>query len=87
MEQVRLNLDDLEIQSFATTETAIPQRGTVHANAVTDPVECPTADPAWETCWSCDTCESACQCISQGHECGNDSQMGDTYLASCCRTR
>jgi hypothetical protein len=52
MEKVRLTLDELHVQSFATTGDAAGQRGTVRGHDVpTDQVECPTADVNWNTCW------------------------------------
>lgn len=42
MEKVRLSLDDLEVQSFATAGPAGEPRGTVrgHDSAPTEPVNC-----------------------------------------------
>lgn len=67
MEKVRLTIDELQVQSFATTGVEAAGRGTVRAHdAPTDAVECPTADPNWDTCWgSCgDTCGGSCDCDS-----------------------
>jgi len=51
MEKVRLTVDELHVQSFATTDRGVAQRGTVRAHdAPTDQVECPTADVNWATC-------------------------------------
>lgn len=64
MEKVRLTLDELQVQSFATTEQGAGRRGTVHGHdAPSDAVECPTADPAYGTCWgSCNGCSDSCDC-------------------------
>lgn len=53
MEKVRLTLDDLQVQSFATLSQPMERGGTVRAHdAETDPVECPSD---WESCrYSCD---------------------------------
>ena len=67
MEKVRLTLDELHVQSFATTEHETGRRGTVRGHdAPSDQVECPTANQAWDTCWgscawSCG-CSDSCQC-------------------------
>ena len=57
MEKIRFNIDELQVQSFATTGGNAAERGTVRAHAPTDQVECYTWDVAWNTCWdSCDRC-------------------------------
>lgn len=87
MEKTKLSLDELQVQSFATTEAAAEQRGTVRGHADTDAVACPTVDPN-DTCWaSCEgTCESACDCQTQGFECENQTLYGQSYLATCCQS-
>ena len=58
MRKTRLTLDDLDVQSFSTGD-GDGRRGTVRAHdAPTDQVECPTADPEWDTCWQ--TCVGTC---------------------------
>lgn len=90
MEKVRLSLDELQVQSFATTGSRMEQRGTVHANdsVPTDPVNCPTLDPAWDTCWescwgscwSCNqSCDGSCDCWSGA--CGGS----ESFLATNCQ--
>jgi len=57
MEKVRLTVDDLQVQSFATSSQPSPRRGTVHGHdAPTDQLECPTANVAWDTCWGSCAC-------------------------------
>jgi hypothetical protein len=86
MEKVRLIVDELQVQSFATTDEEAERRGTVRAHdAPTDPVGCPTADPAWDTCWgSCGgTCDYSCdRCEATGPGCGNGFTTG--FFASYC---
>lgn len=61
MEKVRLTLDELNVQSFATTQQQVARRGTVRAHdAPTDEFECPTQNAAYNTCWG--TCADSCQC-------------------------
>jgi hypothetical protein len=61
VEKVRLTVDDLQVQSFATSEREVQRRGTVRAHdVVTDQFECPTQDQAWDTCWG--TCGETCGC-------------------------
>ena len=81
MEKIRLSVDELAVQSFATTQAAAEQRGTVHGHDDTDPVACPTADPVWETCWA--SCGGSCDCSGGtcDHSCGCGS---NTWLASGC---
>jgi hypothetical protein len=78
MEKVRLTVDELRVQSFATTGHDPQPRGSVHAHdAPTDQVECPTYDAAWESCWeTCgdcytqNTCYETCgQCLDTGPIC------------------
>jgi hypothetical protein len=89
MEKVRLSLDDLHVQSFATTGAGAAPRGTVRGHdSVTDPVNCPTADPAWDTCWescygSCWSCQGSCDgsCDCYSGACGGS----ESFLASNCQ--
>lgn len=92
MEKVRLNLDELEVQSFTTTGNEAQQRGTVHGNDQCSCACCPT-DPALDTCWaSCadtcwDTCGDSCGCGS--NDCGSGDCSGygcgsDSFLATNC---
>jgi hypothetical protein len=62
MEKVRLTIEDLQVQSFATSQADAERGGTVHAHdAPTDRYECPTQDYAWGTCGgSCP--ENSCGC-------------------------
>ncbi|HEX8243734.1 MAG TPA: hypothetical protein VF541_09570 [Longimicrobium sp.] len=80
MEKIRLALDDLSVQSFATTDGAAGARGTVRGrDAPTDQVECPTADVNWNTCW--DTCGESCGCGGgSGNTCDGSC---DCYSAWC----
>lgn len=70
MKKVRLVVDDLQVQSF-TTDQETRGHGTVQAHdAPTDAVECPTADPAFNTCWG--TCEYSCDCPGASGDCSVD---------------
>ncbi len=61
MDKVRLAVEELQVQSFATTDEAPAPRGTVRAHdARTDQVECATQNPDWDTCWA--TCNGSCAC-------------------------
>ncbi|HVG44305.1 MAG TPA: pinensin family lanthipeptide [Longimicrobium sp.] len=84
MEKVRLSLDELQVQSFATDEPE-DGRGTVHAHdAPTDRVECPTSNRAWDTCW--DTCGDSCGCGSGGPsgDCTVDCYSAWGWWSSLC---
>jgi len=91
MEKKHLTLDELEVQSFATTGAAAGERGTVRAHdAPTDQVECPTADPNWDTCWaSCAHCGGGntddCTVICDSDACSAaDCSFGcDTWWYTC----
>lgn len=71
MNKVRLVVDDLQVQSFSTDREP-RDRGTVRAHdAPTDAVECPTGNPAYDSCWvtcpgscngSCDACGASGDC-------------------------
>ena len=84
MDKVRLALDELEVQSFATTSASPDRKGTVHGHAPTDQWECPTLDQNWDTCgwtcWSqCGSCNDSCDCYS-GMCTGSES-----FLATNCQ--
>jgi hypothetical protein len=62
MEKVRLSVDELQVQSFATTGANALPRGTVRGHdAPSDQFACPTADVNWDTCWD------TCACHSEGN--------------------
>ncbi|HEX6372209.1 MAG TPA: hypothetical protein VF006_25045 [Longimicrobium sp.] len=73
MQKVRLDLDELEVQSFTTTGPERPQRGTVQGNEDDCTCQCCPTDPALNTCWaSCpDTCWATC-----GDTCGDSCGCG-----------
>ncbi|HEX8906375.1 MAG TPA: hypothetical protein VF771_16115 [Longimicrobiaceae bacterium] len=65
MGKIRLNLESLAVQSFATTPAA-PQRGTVRAAGATEA----DADTCWYSCQTCApdaTCGGTCPI-----DCGSD---------------
>ncbi|HEX8243733.1 MAG TPA: hypothetical protein VF541_09565 [Longimicrobium sp.] len=73
MEKTRLSLDDLSVQSFATTSAPGEIRGTVRGHdAPTDQVECPTANAAWDTCWESCACGGG-----SGNSCDNNCDSTD----------
>lgn len=79
MEKMRLSLDALEVQSFATARAG-EARGTVRGHdAPTDCVECPTANANWNTCWA--TCADSCNC---GSGSGPDTQDCGGYSDWAC---
>ena len=98
MEKIRLSLDELTVQSFATTAGARAERGTVRGHDLpTDQVECPTADPNWNTCWATcgdtcgDSCGGSCGCGGPSdwctYDCGSDWCSWDcswTWYISWC---
>lgn len=90
MEKVRLTLDALHVQSFATSSESPRGRGTVHAHdAPTDAVECPTGNAAdWDnTC--ANTCMGTCQCEGNTGDCtiicytDGDWTRGSWYISYC----
>jgi len=79
MRKTRLTLEDLDVQSFATTSGTGAQRGTVRGHdAPTDQVECPTADVNWNTCWA--SCADTNCCGGGGS--GPDTQDCSAYCWS-----
>lgn len=94
MEKTRLTLDDLQVQSFATTASPASQRGTVRGHDLpTDQVECPTADPNWNTCWASCNDTDCCGSGSGGdgggsgdctYYCGSDWCGSWTFLITWC---
>lgn len=80
MDKVRLTIDELEVQSFATSNADAARRGTVRAHdAPTDQLECPTACPNWDTCWN--TCGDTC-----GGSCGGSCDSCYCETAACSDT-
>lgn len=96
MEKIRLDLSELEVQSFSTTP--VPDgRGTVHGLADTEYAQCVTGDPNYFSCveYGCvwesgnnQSCEETCNCYSTQCEptqgCDGRRTRGMTFLASCC---
>jgi hypothetical protein len=62
MKKLALKIDDLNVQSFATTSAARDERGTVHGHETEtyDEQGCTDACSLVLTCYSCETCEEAC---------------------------
>jgi hypothetical protein len=58
MEKVRLDVEDLQVQSFATTWEMAEERGTVRGHAPSDEVECYTANNEWNSCWATCDCQN-----------------------------
>lgn len=83
MEKVRLDLDELEVQSFVTTGADPQPRGTVHGNEQCSCQCCPT-DPALNTCWnSCaDTCWATCAGDTCWGSCGGSCDCGSNDCGS-----
>lgn len=83
MQKVRLELDELQVQSFTTTGPDASQRGTVRGNDDDCTCQCCPTDPALNTCaatcpntcW--DTCGDSCGCGSG--DCGS----GDCGSGGC----
>ena len=86
MEKVRLTLDELQVQSFATTDGPADARGTVRAHdAPTDQLECPTACPEWDTCWN--TCGESCGGSCASCDCASAECSADTCFWGCYTNR
>jgi len=92
MEKTRLTVDDLEVQSFSTTDGATGSRGTVRGHDVrTDQVECPTGNVNWDTCWNtCAGCGGGgisddCTAICESDACSNaDCSFGCPWTFEDC---
>lgn len=72
MSKLKLDLDDLAVESFDTAREEQKQRGTVRANEATEWNTCqgPTCDPG-NTCW--DSCDGVCGsyfCATGDDSCG-----------------
>lgn len=83
MEKVRLTIDELCVQSFATTDDSARRRGTVVAHDYpTDAQECPTSWAA--TC--AETCADTCQCEGNTGDCTiicYTDAVGSWYASRC----
>jgi len=62
MQKLALKLDELSVQSFDTMPAARDARGTVlgHQETTYDEQACTDACSLVPTCYSCDTCDAAC---------------------------
>lgn len=72
MKKLKLNLDDLRVESFATTPDPDGQHGTVFGQQLTDTCTC------INTCEGCPT--------EQGDTCGEPTFMGCCVTGSPCQT-
>jgi hypothetical protein len=92
MKKLMLNVDDLEVQSFATTDARAKRTGTVEAfdddsgrtPSMTRNYSCPTFCPGPESCaYTCgqDTCQATCDTC--GFTCDVDSCY-DTCHTNIC---
>jgi hypothetical protein len=68
MKKLALQLDDLDVQSFATTPPARDERCTVrgHESETYDEQACTDACSLVATCYTCDTCDQACDPVYTG---------------------
>jgi hypothetical protein len=57
----KLRLDDLSVESFATSPAAPARGGTVHANEIDTLAHCPVSYGG--TCWI--TCRETCGCDTE----------------------
>jgi len=95
MKKLRLELADLEVQVFPTTDAPNGGTGTVFARNTVGELTCDL------NLWSCDvavcggwgtdlanTCDEYCDDMSNGcngsETCGSGDTVGITFLASCC---
>lgn len=78
MKRLALNIDDLQVESFATDPSA-NLRGTVFARSVEDP------SAAFSDCYSdCGSCDGRCNSIVTGECCGpHGTYNGATCLSTC----
>lgn len=95
MHKLRLQMDDLRVESFETTAAA-RAKGTVFGEQCTCYTECtcpgcPTCDATCgETCGNtCDascayTCAYTCDDVSCGGTCGGNSCYGTCYMDATC---
>lgn len=80
MKKVKLNLDDLRVESFATTPPASSGRGTVFGQA-TEPQTCGAGATCYQTCTEVGvTCVNPCT----GNTCG--ASCGGTCFEDTCDT-
>lgn len=88
MKKLALSLDALEVQSFATADSA-PGRGTVHGEQCTCLTVCTC--PGCNTCGTCEatcscntcgTCEATCRYQTCGPTCWET--CGDTCYTGWC---
>lgn len=91
MHKLKLNLDDLAVESFATTPDARGAGGTVfgqnHCTCYTQCTcpGCPTCDPSCNgTCG--DTCEGTCDYTCGGHTCLGGVQTCADSCDGVCNT-
>lgn len=95
MKKIRLDLDELAVDSFSTTRGPVPALGTIHGHGFTDPVPIslpPTmGDPCNPQSQSCEThatncfasCHGTCHdatCVSCAFTCPDPIGPGGTNL-------
>ena len=83
MNKLRLQLEDIAVESFATHE-AVPRRGTVAANATTGNqiiCDCPT-NGYENTCRTC-SCEGTCDASCDG-TCNTCAGCGSASCGGTC---
>lgn len=83
MERIRLNIDDLRVESFDTTSEPPPKgRGTVFGQATeVDQTQCCSnvCGTAETHCWG--NCETEHECLTQGYTCEG---CGTQYTETGC---
>jgi hypothetical protein len=85
MEKVRLNIDELGVQSFNTSDDPSQHRGTVNGyENPTDEVDCTAFDTCFATCaFSCACITENCTAICQSDTCSHDEcAQGSGYAAT-----
>ena len=69
MRKLKLDTENLRVDTFKTAPDTEPARGTVHARGETDETSCPhTGFPCYETHYNWYTCGVSCQfaCLMTG---------------------
>jgi hypothetical protein len=78
MNKLKLDLDQLSVETFDTITPAGAQRGTVEAHGPTLLNTCPTCDPSCASCVSCyNTCDNSCgpSCYGTCETCQTNCQQ------------
>jgi hypothetical protein len=76
MNKMKLNLDELAVESFDTS-ASVREKGTVFGEQCTCPTQC--------TCPGCPTCDATCPYTCDDYSCGGEATCAGHTCDGTCR--